>query len=154
METLIENKYKKILNYSVSELQEETIITIKQVWDFAHFNDYVYNRFPKINLTDIEYKISKMSLNERRKLKTTINCFRKKQSLSSANRFYHHLYANVLRSNISIRVKLSLPEKQKLILEKRNNYLKLRSEMLKAFNEYKIEKGDYFKLRLEKGQKI
>lgn len=152
METLIENKYKKILNYSVSELQEETIITIKQVWDFAHFNDYVYNRFPKYNLTDIEYKISKMSLNERRKLKTAINCFRKKQSLSSANRFYHHLYANVLRSDI--RVKLSLPEKQNLIAEKRNNYLKMRNEMLKAFNDYKVEKGDYFKLRLEKGQNI
>jgi hypothetical protein len=152
METLTENKLNKIEDHSVSNLQEETIITIKQVWDFAHFNNYVYNRFPKNNLTDIEYKISKMTLNERRRLKTAINCFRKKQSLSSANRFYQHLYAKVLMSDI--RIRLSIPEKQKLILEKRNNYLKLRDEMLKALSEYKTEKGDYFKLRLLEGKKI
>lgn len=53
-----------------------------------------------------------------------------------------------------VRIKITYPKKYLKIQEKRQAYLKLFAEVEKARNEYKDEKGDYFKSRIIKGQKI
>lgn len=151
METLVE-KNNKIVEHTVSKLQEETVITFKEVWEFAQFNNYVYNRHPKYNEDDLKSAIGKLTLNERKKLKKRINIFRMKQSLGAANRFYHHVYAKVLK--VDMRVKLDYPEKYYKIQKERQKFLKARAEMEKTLAAYKKEKGDYFKLRLAEGKKI
>jgi hypothetical protein len=151
METLVE-KNSKLVEHTVSVLQEETVITLKEVWEFANFNNYVYNRHPKYNVDDLNAAIGNLTLNQRKKLKKRINIFRMKKSLSSANRFYHHVYAKVLK--VDMRVKLSLPEKHLEIMRYRGRYLLLRAQMEVALTAYKEEKGDYFKLRLEEGKKL
>ncbi len=151
METLVENNIK-FVEHTVSKLQEETVIALKEVWEFAHFNNYVYNRHPKYNEDDLRSAIGNLTLNERKKLKKRINIFRMKRSLGSANRFYHHVYAKVLK--VDMRVKLSYPEKYEKIMAERQKFVKARAEMEKALASYKNEKGDYFKLRLANGQKV
>ena len=152
METLIENNIKKIEEHSVSVLQEETVYTFKEIWEFAHHNNYVYNKHPQYNEDDLKSMIGKLTLNQRRKLKRAINIFRKKLSLASANRFYHFVYAKVL--NVDLRIRLTYPEKHCKIIMEREKYLKLRTEMEKQLLKYKEEKGDYFKLRLANNQKL
>jgi hypothetical protein len=152
METLIENNTEKIVEHSVSKLQEETVWTFKQIWGFAKHNNYVYNKHPKYNEDDLNAAIGKLTLNQRRKLKRTINIFRLKQTIGAANRFYHFVYSKVLK--IDLRIKLTYPEKYLEIIKKRGRYLLLRAQMEKALQEYKNEKGDYFKLRLEEGKKL
>ena len=151
METLIENNIK-IVEHSVSKLQEESVYTFKEIWEFAHYNNYVYNKHPQYNEDDLKSMIGKLTLNQRRKLKRAINIFRKKQSLSSANRFYHFVYAKVLK--VDTRIRLTYPEKYLQIMKKREKYLLLRAEIEKSLKEYKDEKGDYFKLRLAEGKKL
>ena len=151
METLVE-KNNKIVEHTVSKLQEETVITLKEVWNFAQFNNYVYNRHPQYNEDDLRSAIGNLTLNERKKLKKRINIFRMKQSLGAANRFYHHVYAKVLK--VDMRVKLDYPEKYNKIQEKRQKYVKALEAMKKVYAEYKEEKGTYFLDRIEKGQKV
>lgn len=151
METLVE-KNSKLVEHTVSKLQEETVITFKEVWDFAQFNDYVYSRHPKFNEDDLKAAIGNLTLNERKKLKKKINTFRMKQTLGAANRFYHHVYAKVLK--VDMRVRLEYPEKYQKIQEKRKNYVKALAEMKKLYAEYKDEKGTYFIDRIKKGQKV
>ena len=151
METLIENNIK-IVEHSVSKLQEETVYTFKEVWEFAHHNNYVYNKHPYYDEDDLRSEIGKLTLNQRRKLKRAINIFRMKQSLASANRFYHFVYSKVLK--IDTRIRLTYPEKYCKIIKEREKYLLLRTEMEKQLQKYKEEKGDYFKLRLINGQKL
>ena len=151
METLVE-KNSKLVEHTVSVLQEETVITFKEIWDFAHFNNYVYSRHPKYNEDDLKAAIGKLTLNERKKLKKKINLFRMKRTMGAANRFYHHVYAKVLK--VDMRVRLDYPEKYHKIQEKRQKYVKALAEMKKLYADYKEEKGDYFKLRLAEGKKV
>ena len=152
METLVEKNSKKIVEHTVSKLQEETIYVFKEIWEFAYFNNYQYNRHPQYNEDDLKSAIGNLTLNQRRKLKKRINIFRMKPTLASANRLYHFIYAKVLM--VDMRIKLDHPEKRLLIATKREIYLKYRAEMEKALKEYKEEKGDYFKLRLAEGKKL
>lgn len=152
METLIENNSQKIVEHSVSKLQEETVWTFKLVWEFAHHNNYQYNKHPHYNEDDLRSEIGKLTLNQRRKLKRAINIFRTKQSIASANRFYHFVYAKVLK--VDTRIRLTYPEKYCKIIKEREKYLQLRTEMEKQLQTYKEEKGDYFKLRLANNQKL
>ena len=97
-------------------------------------------------------RLDDLSLNERRKLKKSINIFRCKNSIASVNRFLHYLYKRVFK--VDTRIKINYPVKHLLIQEKRKIYLKYRAEMEKALADYKSEKKDYYLARLQRGQKV
>jgi len=151
METLIEEN-SKLESHEVADLQVETIKVLREIEDFVQFNDYQYNKPPEYVENILFNAINNLSLNERRKIKKSINIFRKKQSITSANRLYHYIYAKVLK--IDYRVRINYPVKHLLIQKKREIYLKYREEMEKALAEYKAEKKDYYNARLQRGQKV
>jgi hypothetical protein len=151
METLVE-KNNKIVEHTVSRLQEETVYVFKEIWEFAFFNKYQYNRHPQYNEDDLKSAIGNLTLSQRKKLKKRINIFRMKPTLASANRLYHFIYAKVLM--VDMRIKLDHPEKYLEIMRYRGRFLLLRGQMEVALAAYKEEKGDYFKLRLEEGKKL
>ena len=151
METL---EVKKITENSINVLQEETLYTLKQINNFVHHNDYNFTEYPfnKYNHKEVELAIMKLSLNQRKKLKRKINHFRFKQSLKSANLFIHFFFKKITKSDIKISI--NYPEKQLEIMKKRKKYIKALNEMKILYNDYKQEKGNYFKLRLKNNQKI
>ena len=151
METI---NIEKIKEHTVSVLNEETQYITKQIHEFVRYNEYEYNKYPFNLFTNLEIKlaISKLSLNQRKKLKRSINAFRKKLSLRSANRFYHFLFKKVMKSDV--RISIIYSEKQLQIIKKREKYVKARNEMMKLYNDYKQEKGDFYKKRLINNQKI
>lgn len=173
MEILVENDIKKMESHNVDDLYNAILETEDAINEFVEFNKYKFNKssIPKQELDGLSYrerlilkrsfiiptmelkkKLDDLTLNERRKLKKSINIFRYKNSIASANRFLHYLYKEVFK--IDIRIKITYSKKRLLIATKREIYLKLRAEMKMALKEYKEEKGDYFKLRLEKGQQL
>lgn len=96
METLEEVKTNKITENNAKTLADATIKTINQINDYVEFNEYQYNVNPVfLNENEIRGEIMNLSLNQRKKLKRSINAFRIKDSLSSVNRFYHFLMTNI-----------------------------------------------------------
>jgi len=152
METLTENNV--IVENNHKTIGEQAILTVNEIIEFAKFNEYQLKGFQTLpsNIWEtIETKVLTLSLNEVRKLKIAINNFRKKQTIHSANIFLVFLSHKVL--NI-LTLKLEYSEKQLAIIKARKKYINLRNAMLEAQKLYKEEKSDFYKLRLEKGQKI
>jgi len=158
METL--EKTQKITENSYNNIIDVTIETIDEICKFAHFNEFIFNKHPKEILSehginddlDIKIGIKNLSKNQLKKIKNIINGYYKKPSLRLVNLFLHFIYSKILKS--SIRISLNYPEKQLKIIEMRKKYVEARNAAIKAYQEYKTEKGDYYKIRLSKKQKI
>ena len=152
METLVENNIKKLENHDASTLYDAVIQVEKDVRQFVEFNEYSFDKSLNIPRQLLKNELGNATLNERRKLKRAINVFYKKGSLRSANLLLHVLFKYILK--VDTRVTIKQPQKYLDIMEKRAYFVKKRKEMEKALDAYKAEKGNYFKLRLERGQKI
>lgn len=156
MET-IENK--KVKENSSDVLAKATLQTINDINEFVEFNEYSLSDKIKIESglltskeTTIRGKIDQMTLNQRKKYKRIMNKFITKRSLQAANRFLHFLYKKVLASETRITIKYS--ERQLKIAAAREKYVVARKAMIEAYNTYKEEKGDFFRSRLSKKQKV
>lgn len=152
METLVENNIKKIIEHTPSKLYDEVIKVEKEIAEFVKFNEYNFNGPSNIPRSLLKSKLNDASILERRKLKRAINNFYKRRSLRSANLFLHITYKVILCVDTRATIKYS--QKHLDIMEKRANFVKKRKEMEEALAAYKKEKGNYFKIRLERGQKI
>jgi len=151
METLIKNKIKKYTENSADYLYDAVNEAEKKIRWFVDFNEYQFNKpfvFPRV---EVKKEIAKLTLNKRKKLKRAINNFHKRQSIASANRFLHFLYKEVLKTDV--RVRITYGEKELKIKEMRKKYVEVRKIMLETYKEYKKEKGNFYKLRMAKGQK-
>ena len=89
-----------------------------------------------------EQKLNK-SLNQRKKLKRRINSLLVKRSMRSANLFLRAVHYYFTDYGSAPRFDYS--EKEKKIKAARKEYVKARDIAIKAYEEYKAEKGDYYK---------
>ena len=151
METIIEEKRKKYTENSADYLYNATVETEEKIRWFIEFNEYQFNKPLIIPRVEVKKAIEDLSLNQRKKLKRAINNFHNRESIASANRFLHFLFKEIL--NTDIRVRINYGEKELKIKEMRKKYVEAREIMLKAHEEYKKEKGNFYKLRMAKGQK-
>lgn len=156
METLIN---KKIRENSSEALAAGAVQTINEIEEFITFNEFTLSDKIKIEsgmLTSkekaLKNKIDAMTLNQRKRFKRTMNRFLTKGTLKSANRFLHFLYKKVLL--LDTRIKINYSEKQLKIIAAREKYTAARKIMLQAYSTYKEEKGNFYKSRLDKKQKI
>jgi len=153
METLVENKIKKIeMHNHISTMYDAVLQVEKDINHFVEFNEYSFDKPLIIPRELLKKELDKASLNERRKLKRAINNFYKRNSLRSANLLLHVLFKVILK--VDTRVSIKQPQKYLDIMDKRAYFVKKRNEMEEALAAYKKEKGNYFKIRLERGQKI
>ena len=152
METLVENKTKKYVDHDIDTMYNAVLETEDAINYFVEFNEYKFNKSFIVPRKELRTKLGNSTLNQRRKLKKAINIFHKKQSLSSANRFLHFLYKEVFE--VDMRVRISYSTKQLAIIKKRAEYMEALKIMKEAHNTYKKEKGNFFKMRIEKGQKL
>ena len=152
METL---EIEKVKENNAAVIAEATLQTIKDIHEYVNFNEYQYknNLNPSfIDEGELNNEIMNLSLNQRKKLKRSINAFRMKGSLCAVNRFYHFLMKKVLKSDT--RISVIYGNKQLEIIEKRKKFVAARNEMLKMRGEYLDEKSDFYKLRIVNGQKL
>ena len=96
------------------------------------------------------YKIKNSHINDvgirmQKRLKRYYNRYVIKQSLHSANKLLWLLSKHILELDYSIKIH---EPKHEEIQKKRKAWLKLRNEAEIALNEYKKEKGDYYKQKL------
>ena len=152
METLVENNIKKLENHDASTLYDATIEVEKEINHFVELNEYRFDKPLIIPRELLKTELGNASLNERRKLKRAINNFYKKGSLRSGNLLLHVIYKYILK--VDTRVNIKQPQKYLDIMDKRKYFVKKRKEMEEALAAYKKEKGNYFKLRMERGQNI
>ena len=89
-----------------------------------------------------EQKLNK-SLNQRKKLKRRINSLLFRRSMRSANLFLRAVHYYFTDSGTAPRFDYS--EKEKKIKAARKEYVKARDIAIKTYEEYKAEKGDYYK---------
>jgi hypothetical protein len=93
-----------------------------------------------------------LSKKKRKKLASYIWGVNHHMSLSGVNKFCHFFMKNIMKSDLRIRVIKS--EKEITIETKRKVYKEALAKLKLAYADYKTEKGDFYKIRLSKGQKI
>lgn len=153
METLVKNDVR----YSVSaeSLTERIKENVNTIDSFVKKNGYQltniteYNNKLKDNnyLLGIQVLISKLSLNQRKKLRNAINRIFNNPTLKNVNYFLHILYSRVLKSDQRVKIKKS---EQELAIEKARKDWKLyRDEAERLRLAYKELKGDFYKNKVK-----
>jgi len=114
METITVDKLSsssKVLNSRI----EPTIDTIKK---WVEEKGYRIIGLDELDLTEIESKLSGLTMNQRKKVRNAMNRAVFKPTLASVNMFFHSLSKRVLKSDRRVRVKISESEEQYLIARK------------------------------------
>ena len=139
------NKTNFILN--VNELTEYTEQTIQMIKDISLFMNYQINGDID-NIDELNYMISDLSLNKKKKLRNYILSINKKKSLKTINKFLHFLLKVVLKSDDRVNIKISM--KEQLIQSNRKNWLVQRQKSDELLLKYKESKSDFYKLKTQR----
>jgi hypothetical protein len=152
--TTVINKKEMINAKSATDLAIGIQKSISQIDEFVKQNDYHLNaQLPgEIMNYDLIATISNLSLKKRKELRNCLWRISNYPSLTSINRYLHFLMTKVLKSDT--RYKILKSEKQLKIEEKRKKYREALEILKKTHANYKEEKGDFYKSRLAKSQKI
>lgn len=124
---------------------------IDKIKAFVKENDYQFKTstgFDEITETKFNIALSDMSKKKRKRLASYIWSVNNHPTLGGINKFFHFLMKNVLKSEARIRVIPSA--KEVAIQEKRKAYKEALAKVKAAYDDYKQEKGDFYKIRLSK----
>lgn len=146
METLV--KSNKITSNESSDLAKGVIKAIETIKKKVAKEGW---RAPNITVNEntISLLIAGMTLNQRKKLKNKINGCICKQTLRAINTFLHFLHKHVYKENTSA-PEVRVSEKEEKIQAARKKYVEARNLAIKLYAEYKTEKGDFYKQKLQK----
>jgi len=126
-----------------------------KIEDFVKKNDYQFkdrDNFDKITEAEFNAALINASKKKRKKLANYIWMIYNRPTLAGINKFLHFLMKTILKSDLRVRVIKS--DKEIAIQEKRKAYKEALAKMQAAYADYKQEKGDFYKIRLEKNQAI
>jgi hypothetical protein len=146
METLV--KSDRIIDTSSQVLAKGVVKAIGII------NEKIANegwRGPKLVITEdkVNPYIANMTSNQRKKLRNKINRCIYKQGIRSINMFLHFLHRHVYKETTSVpHVEVSV--KEEAIQTARKRYVEARNLAIKLYAEYKEEKGDFYKRKLNK----
>ena len=129
--------------------------TIEKVKEFVKSNDYQFKLtvgLEEITESNFNQAFSNLSLKKRKRLAQSIWKVTNHPTLKNVNLFFHFLMKDVMKSESRVRVIKSA--KQLAIEEKRKAYREALAKVKAAYVDYKDEKGDFFKIRLSKGQEV
>jgi hypothetical protein len=145
MEKTVGFKSTPVVNYA------NVCATISNIETFVKKNDYQFkNRegFSEITQAKLTAAISDLSNKKRKKLANFMWMNDNHPTMASANKFFHFLMKNVLKSDLRIRV---IPSAKEIaIQEKRKVYKEALAKVQAAYADYKLEKGDFYKLKMVK----
>ncbi len=127
------NEYYNTIN-EIEKLQNNTIIDDKKVYTFKGKQDLL-QEVKESHITDL-------GICDRKRLKRFLNKCRFVNSLGSINRLFHFVAKEILKSDE--RVKL-VSEQHERIQKLRKEWLKLKDAADLALQDYKDEKGTFYK---------
>jgi hypothetical protein len=151
METTIKNTRLSAKQINFALINE----TIEKAKTFVKDNDYQFKSTAGLELiteTNFNEAFRNVSLKKRKKLAAAISHVDSHPTLKSVNIFFHILLKDIMQSDE--RVKIIKGAKQLAIEEKRKAYKDALAKLKAAYADYKKEKGDFYKIRLSKGQEI
>jgi hypothetical protein len=147
METIV--KSNKIISNDSADLVQGIKVALETIKETIKTNGWRSSGL-SINENILSSLVAGMTLNQRKKLKNKINGCINKKSLRAINTFLHFLHRHVYKDNTTPapEVKVSLKEEQIQIARKK--YVEARNLAIKLYAEYKTEKGDFYKQKLQK----
>lgn len=152
METLVKNE----VTYSVNaeSLTERIKVCINTIDKFVNENNYQVSNVSEYNklkdstyLFGIQLQLSKLSLNQRKKVRNALYRVNNNPTLRNVNYLLHILYTKVLKSDQRIKIKKS--EKELAIEKARQEWITYRNEAERLRLAYKELKGDFYKNKLK-----
>jgi len=151
MENTIEKRH-----INVKDVNYELIITtLNQIKTFVKENNYQFKDekgFDEITKENFEKAWNDLSKKKRKKLASYIWAVTNHPTFAKVNKFLHFLMKHFMHSDTRIRVIKS--EKEIAIQEKRKMYKEALAKAKAAYGAYKLEKGDFYKIRLAKNQGV
>jgi len=145
METTVENK--KIIGHNAEELLVKLSETLSKLEKLVKDSKGLYDVngvFP----IQIDYSqlVSKVGICDRRRLRNSLNRVNHKASLLNINKLFRLIHRlGITRPESTTPTKISVPKHEEIQL-KRKKMLELRYQYEQALNEYKTEKGDFYKV--------
>lgn len=151
MENTIEKRHINVkdVNYDL------ILTTFSKIKAFVKENDYRFKDekgFNEITKENFDKAYNDLSKKKRKKLASFIWTVNNHPSFSNVNKFLHFFMKHFMNSDTRIRVIKS--EKEIAIQEKRKQYKEALAKAKAAYGAYKLEKGDFYKIRLSKKQEI
>jgi hypothetical protein len=127
--------------------------TISKIENYVTENGYQFkDRSGLAQITKENFISPSTTIRKRKKLVNAMAAIEKHPKLENINKFFHFLLKDILKSES--RVKVIKSDKEIAIQEKRKAFKDALAKMNIALAEYKAEKGDFYKIKLSKGQKI
>lgn len=134
---------KKVTENDAKALTEGVEMAFDVIEELAETKDWVLKGKINLDLEYIGFKLGAETLNQRKKLKRRINALITKKTMRAANHFLREIRKYM--SSTSSALKFEYSEKEKKIKAARKEYVKARDLAMKLYEEYKEEKGDYYK---------
>jgi len=134
---------KKVTQNDAKALTEGVKMAFDVIEELAETKDWVLKGKINLDLEFTEFKLGAETLNQRKKLKRRINALITKKSMRAANHFLREMRKYM--SSTSDALKFDYSEKEKKIKAARKKYVEARNIAMKLYEEYKEEKGDYYK---------
>lgn len=129
--------------------------TIENIKKFVKENDYQFKDSTGLDLiTDKKFSsaLSDLSKKKRKRLAKAMWGVNNYPTLKKINLFLHFLMKNVMKSDVRVRV---IPSAKEIaIQEKRKAYKETLAKVKAAYADYKLEKGDFYKIKLAKNQPL
>lgn len=127
--------------------------TISKIEKYVTDNGYQFkDRNGLAEITESNFNTARVSTRMQKKLVNAMAAIEKHPTLENINKFFHFIMKNILKSES--RVKVIKSDKEIAIQEKRKAFKDALAKMKIALAEYKAEKGDFYKIKLSKDQKI
>lgn len=155
---MILSKFIKLRNYKIMKTLEK-ITEIKTNENLVNYIELTLKRISKkikeeqyqfnLNLEDIVipvYEIKNLSWTRTKKINKKLRKVNRIMTPRSINMTLNYIFKKSLSMNISVSIKSSL--KEEIIQRKRREWKKQRDIANKLLQEYKDEKGDYYKRKL------
>lgn len=136
-----------VVNYAKIEKTIELINT------YVKDNDYQFKDNLKfISEASFNEAFNNASKKQRKKLAAFIWGVHNRTTLANINKFFHFLMKVIMKSDKRVRVIKS--DREIEIQEKRKIYKEALAKVQAAYADYKQTKGDFYKLKIAKGQVV
>lgn len=146
MKTTID--YVKTTNKIIDNTNDALLLGVKTANETikatAAKTDWILKDESFIDEDYLKFNISRLSINQRKKLKNKFNAVILKKSMKSMNSFMYWVHKRVLRMTTPAPW-FSVSERELSIRAARKAYVNSRNATIKLYEAYKTIKGDYYK---------
>lgn len=147
----MEKMNKTSFRLDSKNLEEKVNETIELIQKISDLMGYRISNIDKLKEEKFD-KLKTLSNNQRKKIRNLILMIDRKRTLRSFNKFLHHLCKNVLEVDYRVNIKIS--EKEEKLNNMRKQWKIARDKYELLLDEFKEERGDFYKEKSSKSELI